>query len=132
MATGRRVLVAEDNDANYVLVQAVLRKLGCEVLRATTGEEAIAAATSGLPDLVYMDIQLPPPNGLEVTRRLRSNQTTRDIPIVALTAQAMVGDQEGALAAGCDAYLTKPVSMQLLEETTERFLNKPGRENSGS
>ena len=132
MATGRRVLVAEDNDANYVLVQAVLRKLGCEVLRATTGEEAIAAATSGLPDLVYMDIQLPPPNGLEVTRRLRSNPATREIPIVALTAQAMVGDQEGALAAGCDAYLTKPVSMQLLEETTERFLNKPGRENSGS
>ena len=127
--TGKRVLVAEDNDTNYLLVQVVLRKLGCEVHRATTGDEAIAAASSVLPDLIYMDIQLPAPDGLEVTRRLRSNLATRDIPIVALTAQAMVGDQEGALAAGCDAYLTKPVSIQLLRDTTERFLSKPGRGN---
>lgn len=120
----KRVLVAEDNDTNYVLVQVVLRRLGCEVLRATTGDEAIATATSVLPDLVYMDIQLPAPDGLEVTRRLRADPATRDIPIVALTAQAMVGDRERALAAGCDAYLTKPVSIHLLEETTERFLGK--------
>jgi two-component system, cell cycle response regulator DivK len=118
----KRVLVAEDNDTNYLLVQVVLRKLGCEVLRASTGDEAIAAIATTLPDLVYMDIQLPAPDGLEVTRRLRANPATRDIPIVALTAQAMLGDEEKAIAAGCDAYLTKPVSIRLLEETTERFL----------
>jgi two-component system, cell cycle response regulator DivK len=117
------VLVAEDNDANYALVRAVLRKVGCEVLRTSTGDETIAVVTSRLPSLIYIDIRLPPPDGLEVTRRLRANLDTRDIPIVALTAQAMRGDEERALEAGCNAYLTKPVSIRLLEETTHRFLS---------
>ena len=119
----RRVLVVEDNDVNYALVQAVLSKLRCEVFRAVTGEEAIAAAVALVPDLVYMDIQLPRSDGLEVTRRLRGNAVTSGIPIVALTAQAMAGDRERALAAGCDAYLSKPVSIALLEDTTRRFLD---------
>jgi CheY-like chemotaxis protein len=120
---GNRVLVVEDNDLNFRLVQFVLVKLGVEVDRAKTGPEAIEMAAQQVPDLIYMDIHLPGMDGLEVTRRLRSVEATSRVPIVALTALAMSGDEARALEAGCDGYLTKPVSAQDLRENVNRYLS---------
>jgi two-component system, cell cycle response regulator DivK len=125
MASNQRVLVAEDNDLNYQLVSFVLGKLELDVERASSGAEALELASAERFDLVLMDIQLPDVDGLEVTRRLRANPETAGMPIVAVTALAMAGDEQKALAAGCDAYLTKPVSPAHLMETARRFLD-PG------
>ena len=123
-----RVLVVEDNDLNYQLVQFILDKMGLDVFRASHGEHVLDMAINERPDLIYMDIQLPGIGGLELTRLLKGNSATRHIPVVALTAFAMVGDEEKALAAGCDAYLTKPVSPRQLRDTTQQFLQqlRPG------
>jgi len=128
MLDSKHVLVAEDNDVNYTLVAFILDKQGLTVSRAATGEQALERTLDEKPDLVLMDIQLPGMDGLEVTRRLRDNPTTHELPIVALTAFAMVGDEDRALAAGCDAYLTKPVSPHRLQETVERFIGKKQQE----
>ncbi|MDE3077859.1 MAG: response regulator [Chloroflexota bacterium] len=128
-----RVLVVEDNDLNYQLVAFVLSRLGLSVLRAADAEAALDLATSERPDLIYMDIQLPGTDGLEVTRRLKASSATCNVPVIALTAFAMVGDEEKALAAGCDGYLTKPVSPQQLRAVTQRFLRQSnaGEDHSG-
>ncbi|HLG73477.1 MAG TPA: response regulator [Chloroflexota bacterium] len=118
----QRVLVVEDNDMNFTLVQFVLQRLGLDVQRAKSGPEALDLVEAGAPDLIYMDIHLPGMDGLEVTRHLRAKEMTRKIPIVALTALAMAGDQERALQAGCDGYLTKPVSANDLRESVSRYL----------
>lgn len=125
-----QVLVVEDNDMNFTLVQFVLQRLGVEVARAKTGPEALEMAAAKAPDLIYMDIHLPGMDGLEVTRQLRSQETTQHIPIVALTALAMVGDQERALAAGCDGYLTKPVSANQLRDSVNQYLGESGQARS--
>jgi len=118
------VLVVEDNDLNYELVQFILSKMGLVVLRASQGDQVLDMATTEHPDLIYMDIQLPGINGLELTRLLKADRATQHVPVIALTAFAMVGDEEKALAAGCAAYLTKPVSPHQLRDTTERFLRQ--------
>ena len=123
MLAHKRVLVAEDNDMNFALVEIVLRNLGVDVLRAATGQEALDLATKEHPDLVYMDVQMPILDGLEVTRRLRAQPETQAVPVVALTALAMAGDEEKVLAAGCNAYISKPVSPATLREMTRRFLD---------
>ena len=117
-----RVLVVEDNDLNYELVRFILGKMGLIVLRASHSEQVLDLVLNERPRLIYMDIQLPGMGGLELTRLLKGNSATRDIPVIALTAFAMVGDEEKALAAGCDAYLTKPVSPHQLQDTTQQFL----------
>ncbi|HEU0166377.1 MAG TPA: response regulator [Chloroflexota bacterium] len=122
MPADKYVLVAEDNDLNFRLVQFILTRLGVEVRRATSGDQALAGAIADPPGLIYMDIQLPGMDGLQVTRQLRSQPATQDVPIVALTALAMVGDEERAIAAGCNAYLTKPVSPHDLQDMTRRYL----------
>lgn len=119
-----RVLVVEDNDINYELVRFILSRMGLVVLRASHGRQVLDVAAAEHPDLIYMDIQLPGIDGLEVTRRLKADRITQHVPIVALTAFAMVGDEEKALSAGCDAYLTKPVSPHKLQDTTEHFLQQ--------
>ena len=96
MPMSKHVLVAEDNDLNFRLVEFILTRLGVTVRRATTGDQALADATSDPPGLIFMDIQLPGIDGLQATRQLRANPATQDIPIVALTALAMVGDEERA------------------------------------
>ena len=120
----RRVLVVEDNDLNYELVQFILGKMGLSVFRASDGRKVLDMVQTEHPDLIYMDIQLPGIGGLELTRRLKADDVTRHVPVIALTAFAMLGDEEKALAAGCDAYLTKPVSSHQLRDTTERFLKQ--------
>ncbi|HLQ31400.1 MAG TPA: response regulator [Chloroflexota bacterium] len=123
MPASQRVLVVEDNDLNYSLVEFVLGQQGLLISRADTGQQALDMATADPPDLVFMDIQLPGMDGLEVTRRLRQNPLTQGVPIVALTALAMAGDEERVLAAGCDAYLSKPVSPVDLVAVASRFLD---------
>src|SRR4051794_12902423 len=104
-----RVLLVEDHPLNRELAEAVLADAGYEVLIASDGEAGLAAAFSAHPDLILMDIELPGLDGLEATRRLKADASTRAIPVLALTAYAMRGDEEGARPAGCDGYLTKPI-----------------------
>jgi two-component system, cell cycle response regulator DivK len=106
-----RVLIAEDNEKNMKLFRDVLQVKGYETLEATTGEQAIELATRHTPDLVLMDIQLAGMDGLEALRRLREDERTAVIPVVALTAQAMAGDRERFLEAGFNGYVSKPVNV---------------------
>lgn len=117
-----RILVVEDNDDNRALVVKVLSRQGYEVAEAVSGEEALASARDAAPDLVLMDLDLVGLHGLEVTRRLKADERLRHIPVVALTAYAMVGDREKALQAGCDGYLAKPVDVRRLPEQVASYL----------
>lgn len=122
-----RVLVVEDHPLNLELVTELLREEGCEVLAATSAEAGLRLAEAEQPDLIFMDFQLPGMPGDEATRRLKANPATATIPIVALTALAMRGDDLKAREAGCDAYLAKPVHPPTLRETLWRFLpRRPG------
>ena len=109
--TGERILVVEDNDLNMKLFREVLSAGGYRTLEATTGDEAVELASEHTPDLVLMDIQLPDFDGVQALGRLRENERTAAIPVLALTAQAMDGDRERFLAAGFDGYLSKPVNV---------------------
>jgi two-component system cell cycle response regulator DivK len=111
---GEQILVVEDNELNMKLFRDVLVVKGYRALEATTGEEAIALATEHAPDLVLMDVQLPDLDGVEALRRLRTDERTATIPVLALTAQAMQGDRERFLAEGFDGYVSKPVNVREL------------------
>jgi two-component system cell cycle response regulator DivK len=112
---GEQVLVVEDNQKSMKLFRDVLTATGYRTLEATTGEEAVALASAHTPDLVLMDIQLPDVDGIEALTRLRANDGTASIPVLALTAQAMYGDRERFLGVGFDGYVSKPVNVvQLL------------------
>lgn len=117
-----RVLVVEDNAVNLELMIALLEQEGCEVLVAETADAALRLARTARPDLILMDVQLPGMTGYEATRHLKTDPTTAAIPVVALTAQAMRGDEARGRQAGCDAYLTKPLEGRILRETLRRFL----------
>jgi two-component system, cell cycle response regulator DivK len=109
--TGERILVVEDNEKNMKLFRDVLNATGYRTLEATTGGEAVELATEQAPDLVLMDIQMPDVDGVEALRRLRADERTAAIPVLAVTAQAMQGDRERFLAEGFDGYLSKPVNV---------------------
>jgi two-component system cell cycle response regulator DivK len=113
---GERVLIVEDNGKNMKLVRDVLQATGYSTLEATTGEEAVELALSQAPALVLMDVQLPGIDGVAALERLRQNERTASIPVLALTAQAMSGDRERFLEAGFDGYLAKPVDVRDLIE----------------
>jgi two-component system cell cycle response regulator DivK len=108
---GEQILVVEDNEKNMKLVREVLQAAGYRTLEATTGGRAVESAIEHRPDLVLMDIQLPDIGGVEALARLRTDERTAAIPVLALTAQAMDGDRERFLAAGFDGYLSKPVDI---------------------
>ena len=114
---GKRILVVEDNEMNMKLFRDVLVATGYRTLEATSGGEAVELATEHEPDLVLMDIQLPDLGGVQALGRLRANDRTASIPVLALTAQAMDGDRERFLAAGFDGYLSKPVNVRELIDT---------------
>jgi two-component system, cell cycle response regulator DivK len=118
---GERVLVVEDNEKNMKLVRDVLLATGYSPIEASSGEEALPLAAENGPALVLMDIQLPDLDGAEALRRLRSDERTADIPVLALTAQAMQGDRERFLAAGFDGYLSKPIDIDELIATVQRY-----------
>jgi two-component system cell cycle response regulator DivK len=117
---GEQVLVVEDNEKNMKLFRDVLQATGYRTLEATTGGLAVELAAEHVPDLVLMDIQLPDIDGLEALARLRADQRTASIPVLALTAQAMHGERERFLAAGFDGYVAKPVNVVELLETVKR------------
>ena len=110
----RKILLVEDNELNRDMLSRRLARSGYEVAVAVDGAQGIEMARSLTPDVILMDIGLPGIDGLEATRRLKAEPGTSAIPIVALTANAMAGDQEQALAAGCDEYDTKPVDITRL------------------
>jgi CheY-like chemotaxis protein len=109
-----KILYVEDNDDNIFMLKNRLTRAGYTVLIATDGAQGVAMAASERPDLVLMDLSLPVLDGWEAARRIKSAAETRSIPVIALTALAMPGDQEKALAAGCDDFDTKPVELQRL------------------
>lgn len=116
------VLVVEDNTVNLELVVALLEQEGCEVLVAETADEALSLAQTAHPDLILMDVQLPGMTGYEATHRLKADPATAPIPVVALTAQAMQGEEARAIEAGCAAYLAKPVDACVFRDILRRFL----------
>jgi two-component system cell cycle response regulator DivK len=107
-----RILVVEDNPDNMLLTVMLLQSAGHTVLSAIDAEAGLMLARDELPNLILMDIQLPGMDGLEATGLLKGNETTRAIPIIALTALAMKGDEERIRSAGCDGYIAKPMSTQ--------------------
>jgi CheY-like chemotaxis protein len=111
--------VVEDNEKNMKLVRDVLGATGYTTLGATTGEDAVEPAQAHEPALVLMDVQLPGIDGLEALRRLRQDELTASIPVLAVTAQAMSGDRERFLAAGFDGYLSKPIDIAALIQVVE-------------
>ncbi|MFZ4816930.1 MAG: response regulator, partial [Phototrophicaceae bacterium] len=106
----KRILYIEDNSQNMRLVQKYLRMGGYDMLEASTGEQGIIVAQNDLPDLILLDINLPDVDGVTIAGILKTEPLTQNIPIIALTANAMHGDRERFLAAGCNSYLSKPVS----------------------
>jgi two-component system, cell cycle response regulator DivK len=120
----RRVLIVEDNKLDMRLLKDILERSGYETLQAEDGLEAINLAFASLPDLILMDIQLPEISGLEVTRRLKGDDRSRRIPIVAVTAFAMGWHEREALDSGCDAYISKPISVLGFLNTVESFLSR--------
>jgi len=118
----QKILLVEDQEMNRDMLSRRLRKRGFEVSIAVDGAEGVEKARAERPDLILMDMSLPVIDGWEATRQLKADDATRDIPVVALTAHAMSTDREKALAAGCDAYETKPVELPHLLETVEKLL----------
>jgi CheY-like chemotaxis protein len=109
-----KILYIEDNEDNLYMLSNRLTRRGYEVVSARSGEQGIAMAASEAPALILMDLSLPIIDGWEATRRLKSEELTRNIPVIALSAHAMAGDREKAIAAGCDEYDTKPVDLPRL------------------
>jgi len=119
----QKLLYVEDNEDNFYMLQLRFDVLGgYEVLRARDGAVAIAMAASDRPDLILMDLNLPEIDGWEAIRRLRADPATQDIPVIALSAHAMAGDRETALATGCNDFDTKPIEFARLLAKIERAL----------
>ena len=117
-----KVLVVEDTAANMKLVSLLLRNVGCEVLQAYTAEEGMAIAFDQRPHLILMDINLPGMDGIAATRLLKADDRTRTIPVVAVTALAMAGDEARIREAGCDGYIPKPIRYKSFLEEVARFV----------
>jgi two-component system cell cycle response regulator DivK len=114
-----KILYVEDNDDNVYMLKNRLSRAGFTVVVATDGAQGIAMANSEQPDLILMDLTLPDIRGEEATQRIKAGPATKRIPVIALTANAMAGDREKAIAAGCDDFDTKPVDMPRLLEKIE-------------
>jgi two-component system cell cycle response regulator DivK len=119
---GHRVLIVEDNELNMKLFHDLLEASGMEILQTRNGTDALKVAKQERPDLIVMDIQLPEMSGLEVTERIKSDPDLKPIPVIAVTAFAMKGDEERIRAAGCEAYLSKPISIDRFIATVKQFL----------
>ena len=117
-----KLLLVEDNEMNWDMLSRRLLRKGYEVIRAVDGIEAIEMTKSDLPDLILMDMGLPRLNGWEATRRIKADPTTQDIPIIALTSHAMIGDRERALASGCNDYDVKPIDFTRLLSKIQALL----------
>src|SRR6185369_6369943 len=118
------ILLVEDNPHNRKIFSGMLTHCGFRVIEAEDGQQALDQVALEAPDLILMDLSIPVVDGWECTRRLKSNEKWKSIPIIALTAHAMRGDEERARAAGCDGYLSKPISPKQVVEVVRTFLRK--------
>jgi two-component system cell cycle response regulator DivK len=118
----KRILVVEDQEDNRRILRDMLGNAGYELIEAESGEEALTAVEAQRPDLILMDIQLPVMDGYEATRRIKSNPDMKAVPIIAMTAYALAGDEAKALAAGCNGYVTKPFSPRALLAKVREYL----------
>ena len=121
-----KILYVEDNDDNVYMLKMRLEMLGeFEVLAAEDGEKGCEIALRERPDIILMDLEMPVIDGWEATRRLKGNPQTHDIPVIALSAHALAGEREKAMAAGCDEFDTKPIEFERLVATVRRLLAHP-------
>ena len=118
----KKILIVEDNDLNLKLFRDLLGANGYETFETKEGIEAIAMTRNIQPDLIVMDIQLPEISGLDITRKLKADGEVRHIPVIAVTAFAMKDDEDKIMAAGCEAYLSKPIAIDDFLKTVRRFL----------
>ncbi|HET9623496.1 MAG TPA: response regulator [Kofleriaceae bacterium] len=128
-SSGPRILIVDDNPTNLKLVAYLMKNHGYTVDTALDAEAAIEAIKATPPQVILMDIQLPGKDGLQLTRQLKADPETAGIVVIAVTAYAMKGDQDKAIAAGCDDYVTKPIDTRALPETIARHLSGQGRHN---
>ena len=122
-STPKTILVVEDNELNMKLFHDLLEAHGYSILQTRDGMEALKLARQHKPDLILMDIQLPEVSGLEVTKWIKEDDDLKSIPIIAVTAFAMKGDEEKIREGGCEAYIAKPISVANFLETVQRFLS---------
>ena len=122
----KKILIVDDNADSRELVMKILRNKNYQLSDAIDGEDALIKINADKPDLILMDISMPKIDGYELTRRIKSQKDLCDIKVVALTAHAMKGDKEKALASGCLGYITKPINVRIFGEQIEIFLNSSG------
>lgn len=120
----KTVLIVEDNELNMKLFRDLLEAHGYKTLQTRDGMEALGIAREHMPDLILMDIQLPEVSGLEVTKWLKDDDTLRSIPVIAVTAFAMKGDEERIREGGCEAYISKPISVTMFLDTIRQFIGE--------
>jgi two-component system cell cycle response regulator DivK len=123
MAMAKTILIVEDNELNMKLFHDLLEAHGYNILQTRDGMEALRLARSSKPDLILMDIQLPEVSGLEVTKWIKEDDDLKAIPVIAVTAFAMKGDEEKIREGGCEAYIAKPISVAHFLATVQKFLN---------
>ena len=121
---GENILIVEDNPLNLELISDILEANGYVITSATTGADALTLVDASAPDLILMDIQLPGLDGLTVTGMIKEKPGLENIPIIALTAHAMRGDEEKAREAGCDGYISKPIDTRAITKTIQSFLER--------
>jgi two-component system cell cycle response regulator DivK len=122
----KRILIVEDNELNMKLLNDVLEAYGYEIVKTDSGAAVLDLARQHRPDLVLMDIQLPDVSGLDAVRQLKEDPQTQAIPVIAVTAFAMAGDERRALDSGCDAYVAKPIMLREFLATVEKFIGPGG------
>jgi len=120
----KKILIVDDEPKNLKLMHDLLQMNGYDTVEAVDGEQGVTLATITKPDLILMDIMMPKMDGLEATRIIKAGETTKNVPIIALTSFAMDGDRERILSAGCDGYITKPVNIHELLKTVENYCQK--------
>ena len=126
----KRILVVEDTEDNRQIMRDLLTSVGYELIEAVNGEEGVAMAKQHKPDLILMDIQLPILDGYEATRRIKADAALASVPIIAVTSYALAGDEAKTRAAGCDAYIAKPVVPRTVADTIQQLIG--GRSESGA
>jgi two-component system, cell cycle response regulator DivK len=119
----KRILIVEDNELNMKLLNDVLEAYGYDIVKTDSGAAVLELARTHRPDLVLMDIQLPDVSGLDAVRQLKGDSETREIPVIAVTAFAMAGDERRALDSGCDGYIAKPIMLREFLATIEEYLS---------
>ncbi len=127
----QRVLIVEDNVDNYELVRFLLARAGYEVLAASNGMEGVETARRELPDLILMDLSMPELDGWDAARKLKADERTRKIPVLALTAHTLPGDRKRAIEAGCDGYISKPINVASFEKLVSTLVRQAREELQG-